>query len=115
MGFEYKCPYCFGPAMKRGDEVVCEGQKHCMLTGAEDDFEIINPNEVVFSEPEKTEYQLVKERDRAEWWADRLAGAIAHMLQIEIGERSSNNCPWQNALESCMSETGFEVDMSQDW
>jgi hypothetical protein len=41
--------------------------------------------------------RLIEERDRCEEWADRLADAVG---PIElIGEHSSDNNPWANALE----------------
>lgn len=45
---------------------------------------------------ERSELELIDERDRAEEWADRLAYAIGGEA---IGEHSSANNPWQNALE----------------
>lgn len=43
--------------------------------------------------------QTISERDHAERVADKLADAIATYFELEIGEHSSCNCPWQNALE----------------
>lgn len=45
---------------------------------------------------ERSELELIDERDRAEEWANRLAYAIGGEA---IGEHSSANNPWQNALE----------------
>jgi hypothetical protein len=42
--------------------------------------------------------QAMKERDEAEEMADKLADAIADLTGCAIGEHSSGNCPWQNAL-----------------
>jgi hypothetical protein len=47
--------------------------------------------------------EIIKQRDRAEDWADKLAYAIAP-LEI-IGEHSSNNNPWYNALEIAETAT----------
>ncbi|MEU6397822.1 hypothetical protein ABZ867_12680 [Streptomyces cinnamoneus] len=41
--------------------------------------------------------ELIQERDRVEDMADKLAYAIAPIEAI--GEHSSENCPWQNALD----------------
>lgn len=68
-------------------------------------------NALVEEAEEKNMLQVIKERDQAEWWADKLAGAIAHLLNIEIGEHTNDNCPWQNALENYMAETGYEVEI----
>lgn len=42
--------------------------------------------------------QAMRERDEAEEMADKLADAIAELTGCAIGEHSSGNCPWQNAL-----------------
>ncbi|MCX4543831.1 hypothetical protein [Streptomyces sp. NBC_01565] len=41
--------------------------------------------------------ETVRERDFMESMADKLAYAVAPLE--DIGEHSSENCPWQNALE----------------
>jgi len=46
---------------------------------------------------EAVELALIDERDEAEAWADRLAAAIAPV--DVLGEHSSANNPWQNALD----------------
>lgn len=43
--------------------------------------------------------QIMKERDLYEDKADELAQAIADHFDIDIGEHSSANCPWDNALD----------------
>lgn len=55
------------------------------------------------AEAEKEEIdstQVIGERDSYHETADRLANGIGVHLGIEIGEHSSMNCPWQNALEA---------------
>lgn len=47
----------------------------------------------------------IQQRDHAEFMADALAAAIAKHLDIEIGEHSSEHCPWQCALEHIESHT----------
>ena len=42
--------------------------------------------------------QTIAERDEAEKWADALATGIAAHFKIDIGEHSSSNNPWSNAL-----------------
>ena len=48
---------------------------------------------------------LITERDEAQEWADRLAYAIAP--QDVIGEHSSHNDPWANALEVAKGHTAL--------
>lgn len=48
------------------------------------------------AEIERSEGTLIDQRDNAEDWADRLAYAIAPVEVI--GEHSSSNNPWWNAL-----------------
>lgn len=50
--------------------------------------------------------ETIDERDRAEEWADKLAHAIGGE---EIGEHSSTNCPWANALEIAESRTNQQT------
>ena len=42
----------------------------------------------------------IGERDRYHEVADELAGHIAAITGVDIGEHSSANCPWQNAIEA---------------
>ena len=42
--------------------------------------------------------QTIKERDHYHEMADELADAIAKHFDVEIGEHSSANNPWNNAL-----------------
>jgi hypothetical protein len=46
---------------------------------------------------ERTIETVIGERDRVEEWADALAYAIAP--ESDIGEHSSSNNPWANALD----------------
>lgn len=48
--------------------------------------------------------QLMTERDAAIEMADKLAEKIARLEGLEIGEHSSGNCPWTNALEGVNAE-----------
>lgn len=43
---------------------------------------------------------VIDERDRYHEMADDLAGHIAAITGVDIGEHSSANCPWQNAIEA---------------
>ncbi len=56
--------------------------------------------ETRLAEVERDMDQLIGERDHAQDMADKLADALAALLGVEIGEHSSENCPWQNALEA---------------
>lgn len=42
---------------------------------------------------------LMKDRDQYLDMANKLADAIAKHFDVEIGEHSNMNCPWENALE----------------
>ncbi|MCX4474833.1 hypothetical protein OOK41_31730 [Micromonospora sp. NBC_01655] len=44
--------------------------------------------------------ETVKEYERVEQMADNLAAAIARLTGAQIGEHSSMNCPWENALQA---------------
>lgn len=44
--------------------------------------------------------QTLRQEERATEWADKLANEIASKLHVDIGEHSSSNCPWENALEA---------------
>ncbi|HAL22834.1 MAG TPA: hypothetical protein DCP40_08920 [Stenotrophomonas sp.] len=44
--------------------------------------------------------RTIGERDRYHDVADDLAGHIAAITGVDIGEHSSANCPWQNAIEA---------------
>jgi hypothetical protein len=48
--------------------------------------------------------QIMRERDIAEEQADALADCIAGLLGIDIGEHSSCNEPWQNAIDAAEYE-----------
>ncbi|WP_459061821.1 hypothetical protein [Stenotrophomonas sp. PSU-St15] len=43
---------------------------------------------------------VIDQRDRYHEVADDLAGHIAAITGVDIGEHSSANCPWQNAIEA---------------
>ncbi len=44
--------------------------------------------------------ETLSERDRYHEVADELADHIARITGVDIGEHSSANCPWQNAIEA---------------
>ncbi|MFL4619005.1 hypothetical protein ACJ6WH_10170 [Stenotrophomonas maltophilia] len=44
--------------------------------------------------------ETIDQRDRCEEVADELAARIASITGVDIGEHSSANCPWQNAIEA---------------
>jgi hypothetical protein len=47
--------------------------------------------------------RLIDQRDNAEEWADRLANAIAQHFDVDVGEHSSLNNPWNEALTAIES------------
>lgn len=44
--------------------------------------------------------ETIDQRDRYHVVADDLASHIERITGVEIGEHSSDNCPWQNAMEA---------------
>lgn len=44
--------------------------------------------------------EAIEQRDRYHEVADDLAAHIARITGVDIGEHSSANCPWQNAIEA---------------
>jgi hypothetical protein len=50
--------------------------------------------------PDASIDDLIADRDLAQDMADRLAEALARLLGVEIGEHSSMNDPWANALRA---------------
>jgi hypothetical protein len=44
--------------------------------------------------------EAIDQRDRYHEVADDLAGHIASITGVDMGEHSSTNCPWQNAIEA---------------
>ena len=54
--------------------------------------------------------QTLSERDHYHEVADKLANAIAAHFSIEIGEHSSANCPWDNALNAIEERTYSDVE-----
>lgn len=49
--------------------------------------------------------KLMSERDAAEEMCDKLAARIAELEGLDIGEHSSGNCPWTNALNGENAES----------
>lgn len=43
---------------------------------------------------------LISQRDLAQHFADELAGAISRLFDVDIGEHSNLNNPWQEALDA---------------
>ena len=43
---------------------------------------------------------LINDRDLAQHWADELAYAIGRLLNVDVGEHSNLNNPWQEAYEA---------------
>jgi hypothetical protein len=48
---------------------------------------------------DSAEPQTIQQRDHAQAVADKLSDAIASYFGEDIGEHTSHNCPWTNALE----------------
>lgn len=66
----------------------------------------VNPNHVFLASQasltaeERAHGETIDQRDRCEEVADELADHIARITGVDIGEHSSANCPWQNAIEA---------------
>ena len=61
--------------------------------------------------------ETIDQRDRYHEVADDLAGHIERITGVEIGEHSSVNCPWQNAIEAAEGYTpaqGIDLGQQQD-
>lgn len=57
---------------------------------------------------------VIDRRDRYHETADDLAGHIASITGVDIGEHSSANCPWQNAIEAAEKyQPAQAVDLEQ--
>ena len=61
-------------------------------------------------EREAREETTIDERDRYHEMADRLALAISNHFRVEIGEHSSMNCPWTEALNVMNGEYVTDSD-----
>ncbi len=58
--------------------------------------------------------QTLRERDGYQDWADKLAAAIAAHTGVDIGEHSSVNCPWLNALDAIPEAPAVPVPLLTD-
>lgn len=59
--------------------------------------------------------ETIDQRDRYHEMADELAGHIARIIGVDIGEHSSANCPWQNAIEAAeVYQPAQAVDLGQE-
>ena len=61
-------------------------------------------------EREAREDTTIEERDRYHEMADSLALAISNHFRVEIGEHSSMNCPWTEALNVMNGEYVTDSD-----
>jgi hypothetical protein len=57
--------------------------------------------------------KLIEERDRAEAYADQLADMISIFLEVDIGEHSSANCPWEEAIEAMRVAIGNKPNAAE--
>jgi hypothetical protein len=58
-------------------------------------------------EPDDLDLQTIRERDYNADMADKLAAGIAEHFGLDIGEHSSANCPWRNALDILNTKPEF--------
>lgn len=60
--------------------------------------------------------EAIDQRDRYHEMADDLAEHIARITGVDIGEHSSANCPWQNAIEAAEEYAPVQaVDPADPW
>jgi hypothetical protein len=94
--FMRDCPRCSSVFTDRETEQAANllNEIAALLSARQEQAE---PTKVLCNDPlcDKT----LMDRDRYHDMADRLADGIAKHFGVEIGEHSSNNCPWTNALE----------------
>lgn len=63
---------------------------------------------------ERSHSETIDQRDRCEEVADELADHIARITGVDIGEHSSVNCPWQNAIDAAEEyKPAQAVDLDQ--
>jgi hypothetical protein len=59
----------------------------------------------LLAEEDQAVVDTIRERDHAEGWADRLAGAVSALMGVDIGEHSSAHNPWAVALDALQALT----------
>ena len=82
-----------------------------------DGGKVLQPDPVPYEKHERECGKLIDERDHAQDWADKLAGAIGEHFGIDIGEHSNCNCPWETAFDNmpdAPAADGGEVEPADD-
>jgi len=75
----------------------------------------VDPQAALLAE-ERAHGETIDQRDHYHEVADKLAGHIAAITGVDIGEHSSANCPWQNAIEAAEAyQPAQAVEMSPDF
>lgn len=87
-----------GPALYEGQQewVKWEDHQHALSSPRQ---EVDGPS-ITYDEHERQILQVIDQRDQYHEVADDLAAAIAILTNTDIGEHSSMNCPWQNAIQA---------------
>lgn len=85
---------------------LAEGQHDYLSTLAVLNQQHVRPSLEREAAAEKELLQVIKQRDVYHEWADKLAAAISDLTGEEIGEHSSANNPWANALDAA----GYRAD-----
>lgn len=62
------------------------------------------------SDEDRAHTETIKDRDRAEAYADQLADVIAKYTGADIGEHSSANNPWEEAHEAMLEKLAPAAD-----
>ncbi len=75
----------------------------------------VGPQAALLAE-ERAHGETIDQRDHYHEVADKLSGHIAAITGVDIGEHSSANCPWQNAIEAAEAyQPAQAVEMSPEF
>ncbi|WP_329914527.1 hypothetical protein [Stenotrophomonas sp. SMYL86] len=93
--------------------LVVKADDIATLLNAAPPAQAVAPEAALLSE-ERAHGETIDQRDRYHEVADELAAHIAAITGTDIGEHSSANCPWQNAIEAAEGyKPAQAVDLGQ--
>lgn len=87
----------YAQLLKRGQHLSKMMQGDLIEIVRRQDYEISRLQTSEFREVESHSH-TIDQRDHNEEMANKLAAAIAERFRVDIGEHSSANCPWSEAL-----------------
>lgn len=93
-GGEDEVSEAFDTQLARAKEAVSRAVVYAALPAQAVDYQ------AALLAEERSHSETIDQRDRCEEVADELADHIARITGVDIGEHSSANCPWQNAIEA---------------